>query len=119
MEEHKLGVMEMRFAQIMWQNEPVSSGELVKICERELNWKKSTTYTMLRRLCQRGIFQNENGIVSSLISREELRALQGEAFLEENFDGSLPKFIAAFAKHKKLSSKEVEEIQKLIADHRG
>ncbi len=119
MEEHKLGVMEMRFAKIMWQNEPVASGELVKICERELSWKKSTTYTMLRRLCQRGIFQNENGIVTSLITREELRALQGEAFLAENFDGSLPKFIAAFAKRKKLSSKEVEEIQQLIADHRG
>lgn len=119
MEDYKLGVMETKFAELIWDNEPVSSGELVKLCEKELTWKKSTTYTMLRRLCQRGIFQNKDGIVSSLMSKQEFSALQSEKFVEETFDGSLPQFLAAFTLRKKLSEKEISELQKLIDEKRG
>lgn len=117
--EYKLGAMETRFAELMWENEPISSGELVKLCERELTWKKSTTYTMLRRLCERGIFQNKGGIVSSLFNRQEFYALQSEKFVEETFDGSLPQFLAAFTLRKRLSPKEINELQKLIDEKRG
>ncbi|NLT40145.1 MAG: BlaI/MecI/CopY family transcriptional regulator [Clostridiales bacterium] len=119
MPEIKLGAVETRFADLIWAREPIGSGELVKLCEKELNWKKSTTYTVLRRLCERGIFKNEGGIVSSLISRDEFDALQSERFLEESFDGSLPKFLAAFARRKKLSEKEINELQRLIGESRG
>ncbi len=118
MDDYKLGPMETRFAELIWDNEPIASGELVKLCEKELEWKKSTTYTMLRRLCQRGIFQNENSLVSSLISRQELRALQSEKFVEETFDGSLPRFLAAFTMKKRLSEKEIDELQELIERYR-
>lgn len=114
MDELKLGVVEGKFADIIWENEPLSSGMLVKLCEQELEWKKSTTYTMLKRLCERGIFQNENGVVTALMSKEEFGAAQSEKIIEDNFDGSLPAFIAAFASRKKLSKKDVEEIQKMI-----
>lgn len=119
MEGYKLGVMETRFAELMWDNEPISSGELVKLCEKELTWKKSTTYTMLRRLCERGIFQNKDGIVSSLMSKQEFNALQSEKFVEETFDGSLPQFLAAFTLRKRLSEKEIGELQRLIDEKRG
>ena len=114
LEDYKLGAMETKFAEIMWSNEPIASGDLVKLCEKELSWKKSTTYTMLRRLCQRNIFKNENGVVSSIISKEEFHALQSEQFIEETFDGSLPRFLAAFTTRKKLSEKEIDELQRLI-----
>lgn len=114
MEELRLGAVESHFADIIWANEPVSSGELVKICEKELEWKKSTTYTMLKRLCGRGLFQNNGGIVSSLMSKEEFGAAQGEKFVEETFHGSLPAFLAAFTKRRKLSKEEVEQIRKMI-----
>ena len=114
MSEIKLGVVESRFADIIWQNEPVTSTELVKLAARELEWKKSTTYTVLKRLCERGIFQNVDGIVTSLISKEEFYARQSEQFVEENFKGSLPAFLTAFASRKKLSVSEIEELQKLI-----
>ncbi len=114
MDNTNLGAVESRFADIIWQNEPLSSGELVKICEKELNWKKPTTYTVLRKLCERGIFKNEGGTVSSVISREEFYAVQSEKFVEETFDGSLPAFIAAFTKRKNLSPKEIEEIRNMI-----
>lgn len=114
MEDMKLGVVESKFADIIWRDEPLSSGELVKICERELNWKKPTTYTVLRKLCERGIFKNENGAVSSLISREEFYAMQSEKFVEETFEGSLPAFIAAFTKRKQLTKSEIAELKKLI-----
>lgn len=114
MEELRLGAVESHFADIIWANEPVSSGELVKICEKELEWKKSTTYTMLKRLCGRGLFQNDGGIVSSLMSKEEFGAAQGEKFVEETFHGSLPAFLAAFTKRKKLSKEEVEQIRQMI-----
>lgn len=119
MEEMKLGVVESRFADIIWQNEPISSGELVKKCEKELSWKKSTTYTVLKKLCERGIFQNEKGIVTSLLSKEEFYSVQSEKFVEDTFDGSLPAFIAAFTKRKQLSQKDMDEIRKMIENMRG
>jgi len=117
--DYKLGAMETKFAELMWDNEPISSGELVKLCEKELSWKKSTTYTMLRRLCERSIFQNKNGVVSSLMSKEKFQGLQSEKFVEETFAGSLPKFLAAFTARNKLSDKEIDELQKLIDENRG
>jgi BlaI family penicillinase repressor len=119
MEAYKLGVMETKFAELIWSNESISSGDLVKLCEKELNWKKSTTYTMLRRLCERGIFQNNNGMVSSLMSKSEFHALQSEKFIEETFDGSLPKFLAAFATRKKVSEKDIDELKELINQFKG
>lgn len=114
MEDIRLGVVESKFADLIWEREPIPSGELVKLCEKELSWKKPTTYTVLRKLCEKGIFKNENGVVSSLISRQEFYAMQSERFVEETFDGSLPAFVAAFTKRKQLSKKEVEELRKLI-----
>ena len=119
MTEYKLGAVEMRFAEIIWTHEPLSSGQLVKLCEEELAWKKSTTYTILRRLCERGIFQHENSMVTSCISKEEFYARQSEAFVEESFDGSLPRFLAAFTRRKKLSEQEIAALQQLIDDNRG
>ena len=118
MEKYKLGEMETAFAEIIWNNAPVTSGELVKICEKELEWKKSTTYTMLKRLCQRGIFENENGTVKILITRDEFKAAQSEEFISETFGGSLPMFLTAFTKHNKLSAKEIEEIRSLIDNYK-
>jgi BlaI family transcriptional regulator, penicillinase repressor len=118
MEDYKLGVMETKFAELMWANVPISSGDLVKLCERELTWKKSTTYTMLRRLCDRRIFQNIEGTVTSLMSRQEFAALQSEKFIEDTFDGSLPKFLAAFTLRKKLSEGEISELQRLLDERR-
>lgn len=118
MAEYKLGAVEMRFADLIWENEPISSGELVKLCEKELSWKKSTTYTILRRLCEREIFHNQDSIVTSLISKEEFNALQSEKFVEETFEGSLPKFLTAFSMRKKLSDKEIDELQNFINENR-
>ena len=117
MSEMQLGAVEARFADILWGNEPVSSAEVVKLAEKELGWKKSTTYTVLKRLCEKGIFKNEGGKVSSLISKSEFYALQSERFVEETFSGSLPAFIAAFTKRKALSADEIEEIRRLIDEH--
>lgn len=114
MEDIRLGVVESKFADLIWEQEPIPSGELVKLCEKELSWKKPTTYTVLRKLCEKGIFKNENGVVSSLISRQEFYAMQSERFVEETFDGSLPAFVAAFTKRKQLSKQEVEELRRLI-----
>lgn len=119
MTDARLGAIETRFADLIWENEPISSGELVKISEKELNWKKSTTYTILRRLCERGIFQNNNGTVTSLISKSDFYAMQSERFVEETFEGSLPKFLTAFATRKKLSEKEIEELQRFIDERKG
>lgn len=119
MDDYKLGAMETRFAELMWMSEPISSGDLVKLCEKELTWKKSTTYTMLRRLCDRRIFQNKNGTVTSLMSKQEFAALQSEKFIEETFDGSLPQFLAAFTLRKKLSESEIGALQRLIDEKRG
>lgn len=118
MKDYRLGEIEMRFAEIIWQNEPLSSGELVKLCEEKLKWKKSTTYTILHRVCDRELFQNENSIVTSLVSKEEFLAGQSEKFLEDTFEGSLPRFLAAFTTRNKLSEKEIQELQKIIEESR-
>lgn len=118
MEDLKLGVVETRFADIIWQNEPIASGELVKKCEKELSWKKSTTYTVLKKLCEKGIFKNEKGIVVSLMSKDEFNSLQSEKFVDDTFGGSLPAFLAAFTKRKTLTREEVEELRKMVDDFR-
>ena len=118
MEDIKLGAVESRFADIIWENEPIGSGELVKICETELQWKKPTTYTVLRKLCERGIFQNIKGTVTSLISRNEFFAMQSEKFVEETFEGSLPAFFAAFTARKKLSKEDIDELKRMIDSYK-
>ncbi len=114
--EYKLGEVEMRFATIIWNHEPLASGELVKLAGKELSWKKPTTYSILRKLCEKGIFQNENTIVTSLVTKEEYISMQSTRFVEETFSGSLPNFLTAFVSQKKLSDKEIEEIRKLIEE---
>ena len=114
MVEVKLGEVESKFANIIWQHEPLHSRELAELAAAELSWKKSTTYTILKRLCERGIFQNQNGTVTSLLSKEEFYALQSEKFVEETFEGSLPAFIAAFSSRKKLTSAEIDDLQRMI-----
>ena len=106
--------MESRFAELIWANEPLKSGELVALCEQELNWKKSTTYTVLKKLCQRGLFVNEGGVVRSLISREDHFAMQSEQFVADTFAGSLPAFLAAFTRRKALSPDEIAQIRQMI-----
>lgn len=118
MSDFKLGAVESRFADLIWQNEPVTSGNLVKLANEMLNWQKSTTYTVLKRLCERGIFQNIGGTVTSLLSKEEFYAVQSEQFVEETFSGSLPAFLAAFTSRKKLSEEEIAELQELIDQSR-
>lgn len=119
MEDYKLGAVESRFADLIWSHEPLHSRELVALCQAELNWKKPTTYTVLRKLCERGIFQNVNGIVSARISRQEFYARQSEQFVQDTFDGSLPAFLAAFTTRKRLSQAEVEEIRRMIDTYGG
>lgn len=114
MSDLKIGVIEEQFAKIIWENEPLTSKELVNLCEKELHWKKPTTYTVLRKLCEKGIFKNEKTIVTSLISKEDFYAIQSEQFVEETFNGSLPAFIAAFTKRKSLSAKELDELKELV-----
>lgn len=114
MDDRTLGAVESRFADIIWQNEPLSSGELVRLCERELRWKKSTTYTVLKKLIERGIMRNDGGTVMSCLSREEFYARQSARFVEESFGGSLPAFLAAFTSRKALSAEEVAEIRAMI-----
>lgn len=118
MSELTMGAIESRFAEMIWQREPITSPELVKLAAQELDWKKSTTYTVLRRLCERGIFQNNDGIVTSLISKQDFYAVKSERFVEETFSGSLPAFIAAFTTRKKLSDAEINELQELINQSR-
>lgn len=117
MEQFKLGEMEQKFADLIWKHEPIGSGELTKLCEKEFTWKRTTTYTMLKRLCDRKLFANENGTVVALMSREEFKASVGEQFINETFEGSLPRFLAAFTRKKKLSEKEISELKKLIESH--
>lgn len=105
---------ETQLAQIIWEQEPVKSGRLVELASERLNWKKSTTYTVLRKICENGIFQNERSVVTSRMSQEEYTRRKGEQYLEENYGGSLPGFVAAFLKKKKLSKSEIEELAQLI-----
>lgn len=119
MAEYKLGEIETIFADIIWDNEPVSSRRLTELAEERLNWKRTTTYTILKRLCDRELFRNEGGKVTSLVSREEFYARQSEQFVEDTFQGSLPAFLAAFGSRKKLSDAEIDELQKVINAMRG
>ena len=112
--ELELGAVQERFADIVWAHEPIGSGELVRLCEKELNWKKPTTYTVLRKLCEKGLLQNENGVVTSRIPREDFYSAKSEQIIEESFDGSLPAFIASFIARKNLTAEEAEEIQRMI-----
>ena len=114
MDNMELGEVQLRFAELVWHYAPLPSGELVKLCQRELNWKKPTTYTVLRKLCEKGLFKNENGLVSVVMTQEQFYAAKSEQFVEDAFDGSLPAFITAFTSRKKLSAAEVDEIQRMI-----
>ena len=119
MDDFRLGVVETRFAELIWAHEPLSSGELVKLCARELEWKKSTTYTVLKKLCDRGLFQNQEGIVTSIVSRQEFQSRQSRRFVEDTFSGSLPAFIAAFADGGNLTDRDISEIRKMIDAYGG
>lgn len=114
MEQYKLGETEQKFADLIWENAPIGSGDLTRLCEKAFAWKRTTTYTMLKRLCDRKIFENDNGTVTALMTKEEFRAAQGEQFINETFDGSLPRFLAAFSRRKKLSDKEILELKRMI-----
>lgn len=117
MKDLQMGLGESRFADIIWNNEPISSGELAKLSEAELKWKKTTSYTVLKRLCDKGIFINDGGTVTSLVSRSEFYSMQSEKFVDETFDGSLPAFLAAFTSRKRLSDEEVSQLRKMIAEY--
>ncbi len=119
MGELRMGTAEARFADIIWDNEPISSGDLAKLADREFKWKKTTSFTVLKRLCERGLFQNQNGTVTSLVSRKEFYARHSQQYVEDAFGGSLPAFLAAFGTRKKLSEQEIEEIQGIIDSMRG
>ena len=114
MEPYKLGEMEFKFAEMIWEKAPIGSGELAKLCDHAFGWKRTTAYTMLKRLCERGIFENQNGIVVVLQTREEFQGAQSEQFVNETFAGSLPQFLTAFTRRKRLSKNEVEELKRLI-----
>ncbi|MBP5661438.1 MAG: BlaI/MecI/CopY family transcriptional regulator, partial [Lachnospiraceae bacterium] len=118
MPDFELGAVQERFADIVWAHEPVASGDLVKICEKELGWKKPTTYTVLRKLCEKGLLQNLDGIVSSLVSKEDFYSAKSEQVVTESYNGSLPAFIAAFTSRNKLSAAEADEIQRMIDEFR-
>lgn len=118
MEQYRLGEMEQKFAEIIWGNAPLTSRALTELCASALDWKRTTTYTMLKRLCDRGIFENDKGMVTVLISESEFRAMQGEEFLNKTFGGSLPQFFAAFTRRNKLSDAEIYELQHLIDEHK-
>lgn len=112
--DKKMGLIESKFADIIWQEEPLTTAELVKLCENKFHWKRTTTYTVLKRLSERGLFQNNGGTVTSLVSREEFYSVQSEKFVEETFAGSLPAFLAAFTSRKELTADEIAEIRKII-----
>ena len=114
MNEVRLGAVEARFADIVWERAPLSTAELIKLCEAELRWKRTTTYTVLKRLSERGIFRNDNGTVTVLITKEDFYSMQSERVINESFGGSLPAFIAAFTSRQELSDEEVAEIQAMI-----
>ena len=114
MAEIQLGAVEARFADIIWERGPVTSTELIKLAAAKLTWKRTTTHTVLRRLCDKGLFQNNNGVVTSLLSRQEFYALHSKKYVDETFAGSLPAFLVAFTSEKKLTAEEITEIRKLI-----
>ena len=114
MDKTRLGAIESRFADIVWERAPLSTAELIKLCEAEFDWKRTTTYTVLKRLSERGIFKNDNGTVTALISKEEFYSMQSEKFVNESFGGSLPAFIAAFTSRQSLRDDEIAEIRAII-----
>lgn len=114
MDDTRLGTIESRFADIIWEHAPLSSGELVRLCQEQLSWKKSTTYTVLKKLCERGLFQNTNGTVTASLSRQEFYSRQSKTYVEEAFSGSLPAFFAAFTKGGSLTREEAAAIRKMI-----
>ena len=114
MDPYRLGDMEQKFAVLIWEKAPVGSGELAKLCEKVFAWKRTTTYTMLKRLCDRKLFANNSGVVEVLMTREEFQAAQGEQFINDTFGGSLPRFLTAFSRRKKLGDREIAELKKLI-----
>ena len=117
MNDYQMGAVESRFANIIWENEPLTSAELARRSEAVLSWKKSTTYTVLKRLCDKGIFQNDGGTVTSRISRQDFYALQSEKFVADTFDGSLPAFLAAFTSRKSLTAEEVAQLRRMIDEY--
>ena len=117
MEQFRLGEMEQKFAELIWAQAPIASGQLAKLCGEAFDWKRTTTYTMLKRLCDRGIFANEGGTVVVRMEQAEFFAAQGEQLIDENFDGSLPQFLTAFSRRRKLSAREVEELRRLIEEY--
>ena len=114
MDTPKIFESEYRFCLILWEYEPIKSSELVNLCKEQLGWKPTTTYTVIKRLSERGVLKNENTIVSSLVSKDEIQASEINEMVEKTFEGSLPAFIAAFTKHQKISDKEIDEVQKMI-----
>lgn len=114
METPRVFESEYRFCRILWEHEPVKSGELVRLCREQLGWKPTTTYTVIKRLSERGILKSENTVVRSLVSRDEVQAAEIDAVVEKTFDGSLPAFLAAFARHRRLSGQEIDEVQRMI-----
>lgn len=117
MHDLQLGTVESRFADIIWQHEPISSSALAQYSAEQLNWKKTTSYTVLKRLCDKGIFQNNKGTVTALISKADFYAMQSEKFVDETFDGSLPAFLAAFTARKHLSSEEIAALRRMVAEY--
>ncbi len=117
MHDLQMGAVESRFAEIIWQNEPLSSAELAKYSGEQLKWKKTTSYTVLKRLCDKGIFQNNKGTVTSLISKDEFYSLQSEKFVEETFDGSLPAFLAAFTARRQLTEEDAAALRRMVQEY--
>jgi predicted transcriptional regulator len=116
METPKIFESEYRFCLILWENEPIRSTELAKLCKERLDWSKTTTYTVIKRLSERGVLKNENTIVTSLISKEEAQLSELDELMEKKFEGSLPAFIAAFARRQSLSEKDIQELQRIIGE---
>jgi predicted transcriptional regulator len=114
MDTPKVFESEYRFCLILWENEPVKSSELVNLCKEQLDWKPTTTYTVIKRLSERGVLKNENTVVTSLVSKDQIQAAEINEMVEKTFEGSLPAFIAAFAKHQKITDKEIDELQNMI-----
>lgn len=118
METPKVFESEYRFCLILWEHEPVKSKELVRLCQEQLGWKSTTTYTVIKRLSERGILKNENTVVSALVSKDQVQAAEINEFVEKKFEGSLPAFVAAFTKHQKLSAEEIDAVQEMIDRYR-
>lgn len=117
MEQYKLGEMEQKFADLIWKHAPIRSGELAALCAETFGWKRTTTYTMLKRLCERHLFANEKGVVSVRMTKEDFQGAQGEQFVNETFNGSLPRFLTAFTRRKKLDSEDIRKLKQLIDEY--